>query len=38
MVLKEPIKLDNGYLKVPTSPGLGFVPDMPIVEKNVVPV
>jgi o-succinylbenzoate synthase len=38
MAIMESLKLDHGYLKVPTGPGLGTTPDKQIIEQNALPL
>ena len=36
MAVKESLQLENGALKVPTSPGLGMAPDRQLIDQNTV--
>ena len=38
MLMKEPLKLVDGYLQVPTAPGLGFDPDPEKLERYRTPM
>jgi o-succinylbenzoate synthase len=38
MALIEPLKLEDGSLKVPSGPGLGMAPDRQLIEANTIPV
>ncbi len=35
-LIKNPIRLEDGYMRVPEEPGLGVEPDMAVVEKYLV--